>query len=143
MITQNAGTNTVFSGVISNGGLIKAGADPLTLSGNNTYSGGTIISNGALICTANNSLGASNVTVAGGATLTLGATNCINNAATLTLATNSTLNLNFTGADTVGGISRDSGATWLPSGTYNATALGATGTGSLTITSSSFLLIIK
>jgi autotransporter-associated beta strand protein len=143
MITQNAGTNTVFSGVISNGGLIKAGADPLTLSGNNTYSGGTIISNGALICTANNSLGASNVIVLGGATLTLGATNCINNAATLTLATNSTLNLNFTGADTVGGISRDSGATWLPSGTYNATALGATGTGSLTITSSSFLLIIK
>jgi autotransporter-associated beta strand protein len=142
-VVTAASTNNTFSGVISNGGITKAGAGELILSGSNTYGGGTTVSEGKLVGSANGALGASNVTVAGGATLTLNATNCINNKATLTLATNSTLNLNFIGADTVGGISRDSGATWLPFGTYNATALGATGPGSLTITSSSFLLIIK
>ena len=38
----------IMSGVLSNGGLIKAGSSNLTLSGNNTYTGGTIISNGTL-----------------------------------------------------------------------------------------------
>jgi len=131
-ITQDAGTNTVFSGVISNGGLIKAGADPLTLSGTNTYGGGTIVSNGTLICTTNNSLGTGPVTVAGGATLTLGASNCIHNAAALTLSANSVLNLNFTGTDTVGGISPDGGSTWLPFGTYTEAQLDALSAGTCT-----------
>jgi autotransporter-associated beta strand protein len=128
-VTQNANTNIVFSGVISNGGLIKAGADPLTLSGINVYGGGTTVSSGSLICIANGSMGTSNVTVAGGATLTLSATNCVGDTARLMLATNVTLNLNFTGTDIVSGISLDNGVSWLPFGSYTATQLDALGSG--------------
>jgi|GEM_PF-629679 len=139
-VSTSANTNNTFSGVFSNGGLIKAGVGELILSGSNTYALGTAVSAGTLIGVSDSALGTSNITVSGGATLTLSATNCIGNQALLTLATNAVLNLNFTGADTVGGISRDGGATWLPSGTYNAAALGADGPGSLVIPASSYLL---
>ena len=138
-VTQSSGTNTVFSGVISNGGLLKAGTDPLTLSGNNTYSGGTTVSNGALIGMSNGSLGISNVTVLGGATLTLSASNCLGDQASLILATNATLNLTFSGTDMVSRISLNSGSSWLPYGSYTDTQLGALGSG--TYSGSGILLV--
>jgi len=122
-------TNVVFSGQISNGGLIKAGAGSLILSGTNIYSGGTTVSNGALIGVSDGALGDSTVTVLGGATLILSATNCINDTARLVVATNAVLNLNFTGTDTVAGISLDGGASWLPFGSYTAAQLDALGAG--------------
>lgn len=128
-VTQSSSTNIVFSGVISNGGLIKAGSDPLTLSGNNTYSGGTMVSNGALIGITDGALGISNVTVLSGATLTLSATNCLGDQASLILATNATLNLTFSGTDMVSRISLDGGASWLPFGSYTAAQLRALGGG--------------
>jgi len=136
----NSGTRTItvsadstVASIISNGKLIKAGTKTLTLSGANTYTGGTTVSNGALIASSGGALGTGNVTVVGGATLMLSATNCIGDLAVLTLATNSTLNLDFTGTDTVGCISLDGGANWLPSGTYDVSALHALGAGSLTV----------
>jgi len=142
-ITNNASRTSAISGVISNGGLNFAGTGTMTISGTNTYSGGTIISAGTLIATASGAFGAGDVTVAGGAKLTLTnsvSSDFINDAAKLTLGTNSTLNLIFTGADSIGGLSLDGGTTWLAGGTYTAAALTAaggrgtyTGAGSLTV----------
>jgi len=46
--TLTTAVDTTFSGVISNGGINKAGASTLTLSGANTYTGNTTISAGVL-----------------------------------------------------------------------------------------------
>jgi autotransporter-associated beta strand protein len=137
-ITMSAGTNNVFSGVISGlGGLTKAGGNDLILSSSNTYSGVTTVSQGELIANADYALGTNSVTVAGGATLTLTngtANNYIGDQAKLILGATSTLNLNFSGAaDTIDSLSLDGGTTWLPAGTYTAAALGATGSGSLIV----------
>jgi len=79
-ITLNANTLTVnetgattYAGVISGtGGLTKAGAAALTLSGANTYTGPTTISAGTLTLGANNVLADTTaVTVAGGATFSV------------------------------------------------------------------------
>ena len=128
-ITVNANTNTTLLGTISNGSFIKAGADPLTLSGSNTYSGATTISAGELIANADHVFsGTTNITVAGAATLTLknGVLNdYIGKNAKLVLNSTAILNLNFTGADTIGGLSLDGGTTWIPNGTYTAAQLDA------------------
>jgi len=131
-VVTAASTNNTFSGVVSNGGITKAGAGELILSGSNTYGGGTTVSEGKLVGSANGALGSGPVTVAGGATLTLNSTNCLGDQAGLILATNATLNLTFTGTDTVGGISPDGGATWLPGGVYTAAQLDALGAGTCT-----------
>ncbi|MEG2683642.1 autotransporter outer membrane beta-barrel domain-containing protein [Citrobacter sp.] len=49
MLTENAVSDTTFSGTLSGtGGLTKTGSGVFTLSGNNTYSGGTTVSAGTL-----------------------------------------------------------------------------------------------
>jgi len=123
-------TNKTFSGVISgSGGLTKAGVGELILSGSNTYSGATTVSAGALIGGADHAFGATtNITVAAAATLTLtsGVLNdYIGKNAKLVLNSTAILNLNFTGADTIGGLSLDGGTTWIPNGTYTAAQLDA------------------
>lgn len=47
--TLTISDNTTISGAITNGGLTKAGASTLTLSGANSYSGGTVVSAGTLV----------------------------------------------------------------------------------------------
>lgn len=141
-----------ISGSISgSGGFTKLGAGTLTLSGSNTYSGATTVSTGSLIGAADHVFsGTTNITVAAAATLTLtnGVLNdYIGKNAQLILNSTSILNLNFTGADTIGGLSLDGGTTMLPNGTYTAAQLdalpGATvaGTGSLTVGAKVFRLI--
>jgi autotransporter-associated beta strand protein len=70
-ITANGASTLTLAGVITNGGLIKAGAGVLNLTGTNTYSGDTTVSNGtlaiAVACIATNST----VAVASGAVLQL------------------------------------------------------------------------
>ena len=149
----NAGVRTItvsvdskVASIISNGGLIKAGASSLTLTSTNTYSGSTTVSQGALIANTDGALGNSDtITVRGGTTLTLTngvSNNYMNDSAVLVLATNSTLNLGFTGTDTVASLSLDGGGTWLAANTYNTAGLTAaggkgiyTGNGSLTVLS--------
>ncbi|MFA7369729.1 MAG: sulfatase-like hydrolase/transferase [Kiritimatiellales bacterium] len=135
----NAGTRTItvgvasaFSTVISNGGLIKAGAKNMTLSGANTYALGTTVSAGTLIGAADGAFGTGNITVADGAKLILQTNASINDQAALVLGTNATLTLDFTGADTVGSISLDGETTELAAGTYDAAALSALGGGTYT-----------
>jgi autotransporter-associated beta strand protein len=133
------GTNNTFSGVISNGGLIKAGAGELILSGANTYAGGTTVSQGELAGKADGAFGTNNVTVAGGATLTLTGgvlNNCIGDKAKLALATNAVLNLNFVGIEKVGSLSLNGGSTLVPNGVYTAAQLSALGSGTYTGTGS-------
>ncbi|HMP07587.1 MAG TPA: autotransporter-associated beta strand repeat-containing protein [Lacipirellulaceae bacterium] len=67
--TSNSG-GTILSGVINHGGLTKAGAGSLTLTGDNMYGGGTIINNGTLY--ANNSSGSA--TGSGSVTVNMGGT---------------------------------------------------------------------
>jgi len=132
-----------LTGTISGiGSLTKSGSGVLTLSAANTYTGGTVVSNGVLVGKASGCFGSRFVKVMNGAALTLtNSANCIGDSARLILNPSSVLNLNFTGADTVGGISLDGGVTWLPSGTYTAAALGASGSGSLTIGESASVLV--
>jgi autotransporter-associated beta strand protein len=132
-------TNNTFSGVISNGGLIKAGAGELILSGTNTYAGGTTVSEGTLVAKVDGAFGTNNVTVAGGATLTLTGgvlNNCIGDKAKLTLATNAVLNLNFSGVEKVGSLSLNGGSTLVPNGVYTAAQLSTLGSGTYTGTGS-------
>lgn len=130
--TLSIGSNnlsTTFSGVISNqdpfgifgplvGSIMKVGTGTLTLTNASTYSGGTTVTTGTLVAGHNGALGASDVTVAAGAILTLqnGATNdYIFDGASLSIASNSTVNLNFTGTPDivgsliVGGVSQPAG----------------------------------
>ena len=139
-INHNGSGILSFNKIITGaGGLIKNGSGPLNLSPNravtNDYTGRTVINAGTVNGMTNFVFGGTvSIAVAGGANLTLSAIDCIGDQTALILATNAALNLNFTGADTVGGISLDGGASWLAAGTYTAAALGKSGTGSLTST---------
>ena len=118
--TLGIGSNnlsTTFSGVISNqdpfgiygpliGSIIKVGTGTLTLTNASTYSGGTTVTTGTLLAGHAGALGAGDVTVASGAILKLqnGANNdYIFDGASLSIASNSTVNLNFTGAPDIVG----------------------------------------
>jgi autotransporter-associated beta strand protein len=94
--------NITFAGVISGPGtVVNSGAGVLTLSGNNGYSGGTFIDAGAVAVTNGNALGAGNVNFTNGTALLSTGTVTLNNglllpasaSATVTIATNGTLNL--------------------------------------------------
>lgn len=115
----------------------------LTLGGANLYSGPTTVSLGTLATNATGTFGSSSVTVASGALLTLGNSASFGDLATLTFAgtsTASSINLNFTGADTLGAVYDSVAGTYLAAGTYTASQLNTAfsssvfaGTGSLTV----------
>lgn len=101
-LTTAAGVH--FSGVLSNGGLVKAGAGVVTLSGANTYSGTTTVQAGTLRL--DGSLGTGTVTVAAGATL--GGNGSIGGNLTIASGATHTLDLANTSASqvtrTIGGV---------------------------------------
>jgi autotransporter-associated beta strand protein len=136
-ITHNGTGNLSFNKRVTGpGGIIKNGTGTLILFPNNAvtndYTGNTVVNAGTLTGSTNNVFaGTTNVIVRGG-TLSLGATGCIGDQTKLALAANATLNLNFTGADTVGGISLNGGTIWLTNGIYNAATLAALGAGTYT-----------
>lgn len=70
--TDATARNISLSGVLSgSGGLVKAGAGTLTLTGSNTYPGGTLVNGGTLLVNnvAGSGVGTGPVTVSSGATL--------------------------------------------------------------------------
>ncbi|MCF7863667.1 MAG: hypothetical protein K9L89_02625, partial [Kiritimatiellales bacterium] len=136
-ITVNA--DTTISGVISNGGLNKAGSKTLVLSGTNVHGGGTTVAAGTLVGASVDAFGTGNVTVANGAALILQNNAALADQAALVLGGSSSLALDFAGFNPVGSISLDGGATTLPDGTYSAAALDALG--AVTCTGSGNLVI--
>lgn len=129
----------------------------LASAGANTFSGGTIVETGEGIVDVRTdfALGTGAVTIASDATLllNLGLTNnYISDSASLVFTDGTgTVNLDFSGADVVGGISFDNGSTFEAAGTYGAVGSGAmfenavfSGSGLLTVVPepSSAMLIV-
>ena len=116
---------------------------PLTLTAASSYTGGTTITGGTLTVQADGALGTGNVAVNNGAALTLnsGATNgYLDTGASLLLNSTAKANLNFTGSNTIAGLSFDGGTTLQAGGTWgSATSAAAnqnshfTGTGVLNV----------
>jgi autotransporter-associated beta strand protein len=127
--------STIFSGSVSDFGSNRSltvssiSSGILTLSGSNSFTGGTILNSGTLIGHGSNSI-PGNVTVNGG-TLRLDVPTAMSPSATLTV-NSGTVNLNFTGYQTVSSVNGNSGPA-----TYGASAnnLGGaiTGTGFLNV----------
>jgi autotransporter-associated beta strand protein len=136
IISSVIGSNV--TGVIQN-----SSTSSLTLGGANAYSGPTTVTLGTLATNATGTFGSSSVTVASGALLTLGNGASFGDLSTLTFASTSTassINLNFTGADTLGAVYDSVSATYLAAGTYTASQLNTAfsssvfaGTGSFTV----------
>jgi autotransporter-associated beta strand protein len=100
--------STTLSGLVSNGGLIKAGAALLLLSSSNTYAAGTTVSTGTLKAGNLFSFGSGPVTLSAGATLDLSnfsiPNTITNNGGTLTNAAS------YSGTSSVSGTADYSGA---------------------------------
>ncbi|MGC3989216.1 MAG: hypothetical protein QM796_05955 [Chthoniobacteraceae bacterium] len=114
----------------------------ITLSGANSYSGGTTVNAGTVATTSTGTLGNGNVTLASstGVILTLANTASIASSAILTFGTSSVINLNYSGTDSIAGVTDSSSSTSIGAGTYAASDLNTffgvtsfTGTGTITV----------
>lgn len=135
-LTINGTSAVVINGVITNNNvgntlassLSYNGSGSLTLANTNTYGGGTFISGGAAFATKDGALGTGNVSLTGASvSLTLQGglvNNYIADGATLNIQfTTDTVNLNFTGVDTIGSLIVNN-TTFAP-GTYGSATSGA------------------
>lgn len=145
---SGASTTLNLLGALSGTGkLMLNGGGTLTLSGTaSSYSGGTEVISGNLVAAKNNALGTGNVVVDSLATLTLtsiGTLNAIDNTAGLVFASDSIINLNFTGSDTIGWLEMSNNSQFALAGvSYTAADLNTlfgvtsfTGSGSLFVSS--------
>jgi hypothetical protein len=121
--------------------VVQNSAVTLSLSNAGNLFGATTVSLGTLSVTGSGTLGTANVTVSSGATLTLANAAAIADAASLFFGSTATVNLNFTGAETVNMLSMINGS-YIAPGSYNAAALNSyfggsvfAGTGSLNVLS--------
>jgi autotransporter-associated beta strand protein len=103
----------------SPGTLVMNGSGIQHLNAASTFAGRTIVGSGTLDVQVNGALGSSSVTVSNGAALNLDSTAAMNSGADLIAAAGATVNLNFTGSQTIRGLSLDGGSTWKATGTYN------------------------
>jgi autotransporter-associated beta strand protein len=143
-ITQ-ALEHDVGLGSTMDGGLIKNGAGRLVLKSISTFTGSTIVNAGSLETSTTGTFGAGNVTVASGAALVIGNSASIADSANLVFSNTlgTTINLNFSGTETVNTLSSISGQ-FVATGTdYDAATLNHlfgdvavfTGSGLLTVSS--------
>lgn len=119
-------TNTSFGGIgnialpgviSSNGSLTYVGTGVLTLSGVNSYTGGTFVNSGTLEAATGASI-PGNVTLSGTGVLLLDNAFAMPPVAALTLPAANSVNLNFSGAQTIASLVV--GSTPLPPGIYDA-----------------------
>jgi len=128
--TTNGNFTYISSVASTTRGLVKLGANTLTLSGANNYTGTTTVSGGTLAYGANDTISTGAVTVNGaGAVLAMGAFNDSVGAVTLTSG-------NITGSGTLTSTSgftmNNAGATSVSANLGGAVALTKTGAGTLT-----------
>ncbi len=124
----SSGTNTISANIGSNvtGIIQNTTHSPLVVSGANTaFAGTTTVTLGTLSTSSAGTLGSGNVAVAdtAGAILTLQNTASIGSSAILSFGTNSAINMNFTGDDTLAGITDTTTSQMLAPGTYTADQL--------------------
>lgn len=105
----------------TDGGLTKNGTGTLTLTGTNTYTGVTTVVGGTLATSGTGILGTGNITLDSNVTLTLGNNISLGDAATLTFNSGTTINMNFSGSDTLAGITN--GTISIGPGSYTAAQL--------------------
>ena len=131
---QVGGNNTTVGAVTLNGpisgaySLTKTAPGTLVLNATNTYAGGTTVGAGMLDVRRDGGLGRSTVTVEAGATLKLGSGvshDYINDSATVIMDGAASVNLAFSGTDTVQALSLDGGATFQASGTWGSLSSSA------------------
>jgi autotransporter-associated beta strand protein len=128
----------ISQGMTGLGGLTKLGEGNLILDGANVYGGATLVEAGSLVV--NGSISGSGLTVAGGAGLILQSVSGLGDAIVLTLFTGSTVNLNFSGTDTIGMLNLN--GSLVQPGTYSVLDLQNLGTGiNFTGASDAFLTV--
>ncbi len=126
---SNTGANTLAPSIGDNGAgavsVAKTGVGSWTVTNTNTYTGGTTVSLGNLSTSSTGTLGNGNVAVAdtAGTVLTLQNTASIGSSAILSFGTNSVINMNFTGDDTLAGITDTTTSQMITPGTYTAAQL--------------------
>jgi hypothetical protein len=151
-VTTTRGAVTISAKIMGTGGVIIAADGPtsvpqLSITNSNTFSGGTTLSNYVpVVATSDGAFGSGFVRILGG-TLTLqsGVTNdYIGDSSTLFLASGlaaGSVNLAYSGADAIGQLSFDNGATFANSGTWGAVGSGATYESAI-FTGSGFLNVV-
>ncbi len=154
LAVNSASTNrhlTIASKITGMGALsvsMASATDHTTLTHSaNTYAGGTTVSTGILRAHADGVLGSGNVTVANGARLRLAsgiAHNYLADSATLVVGATATVELAYSGVDTLAALSLDGGITFVAPGEWGAVGSGApntsarfTGIGRLLVTGAS------
>lgn len=100
--TLTVNVATALSGVVSSGGITKAGSGTLTLDGQNDFGGGLTVSAGVLRITDGSALGLGPVDVSAGATLDLGGQSVANVVNTVESATITNGSLPVESVSTVG-----------------------------------------
>lgn len=135
-----ASTTLTYDGVIAGtGGLVKAGAGTLTLTGANSYDGGTTISNGTLVVSNAAALGAGSLMLSGGELVVSPGIN-LNNAINFgagggTIGGNGTFGAPITAGTNItlapgtspGTTTFTNTLTWAPGGSYDFEIVSATG----------------
>jgi len=97
-ITTGAGTDMINCTIAGSVGLTKNGAGTLILGGANTYTGPTTINNGTLALGANNALPTASSLILGGGTLATGGFSQTNALGTLTLSSDSAIDMGGIGS---------------------------------------------
>ena len=121
------GAVTLSGAISGSGGLIKTSTGTLNLGSANGYTGGTTVSAGTLDAQVSGSLSSGTVSVASGATLKLDTTTGMSSTSRLFLSGASpSVNLNFSGTQTIGALSFDGGATFQAAGTWGSLTSTAT-----------------